>query len=143
MRFTTGFAAFVLSLGTCIAATPDEKLAAATAHYASIIYSSVADRVSSDIEKAELTDQQATEWIEAITNRLAVCDLEALVYLGGDVQEESINALADGAGKAAISQIVSNNLEGNPSFQKILLEYSDARKKCIVMINQDFGIDYY
>ncbi len=143
MRYLAAFTAFVFSLGICIAATPDEKLAAATARYESIIYGNVADRVSSDIENANLTDQQATEWIEAITNRLAVCDLEALTYLGSDVREESIYALANGAGKAAISQIVSKKLEANPNFKAMVLEYTDARRRCIVMVNQEFGIDYY
>jgi hypothetical protein len=120
----TVFAASTLCVSTCIAVASDEELAAAVAHYESIIYSSVANRVSSDIENADLTDQQATEWIEAITNRLAVCDLEALTYLGSDVREESIHALANGAGRKSISQIVSIELESDPNFKATLSHLS-------------------
>ena len=143
MRYIVAFSAFVFSLGICIAATPDEELAAAIVHYESIVYSSVANSVSSEVESANLTDEQATEWIEAISNQLAVCDLDALTYLGSDVREESIYALANGSGKEAISQIVSKKLEANPNFKAVVLEYTDARRRCIVMVNQEFGIDYY
>jgi len=143
MRFTTVFAAFTLSFSASIAVACDEDFSAAVAHYESIIHSSVANRVSSDIENADLTDQQATKWVEAITNRLAVCDLEALTILGSDVRGESIHAFANGASKESITHIVSKKLEADPNFKATVLEYSDARRKCIVMVSQEFGIDYY
>ena len=143
MQYIGAFTIFVLSLGFSVAAPTDEELVAAITLYESIIFSRVADRVSSDIENAKLTDQQAKDWIESIANRLAVCDLEALTFLGNNVREESIYALANGAGRDVISNLVAEKLEENPDFKATVLEYAGARQRCITMVNQEFGIDYY
>ena len=143
MQYIAVFIILVFSLEFSFAASTDDELAAAITHYESIIFSSVADRVSYEIENAKLTEQQAADWIGSITNSLAVCDLEALTILGNDVRAESIGALADGAGKEAIHYAVEKKMDADPNFKAVVLEYSKARRRCIEKINQEFGIDYY
>lgn len=56
----------------------DETFAAAVAHHESIIYGVVANRILSDMESSQFTDEEITEWLDAIVHRLAVCEMAAL-----------------------------------------------------------------
>ncbi len=81
MRFVILIATLILAQGQCLADLDDDTLAKATAHYEAMIYATVASRIAEDISKAQLTDDQADEWLDAIVGKLATCQLDALAYL--------------------------------------------------------------
>ena len=143
MRYATLIAALILVQGQCLADLDDDTLARAAAHYEAMIYATVSSRMAEDIDKAQLTDDQANEWLDAIVGKLATCHLEALVYLGPSVRDETLTAFASGASNQTISQIISRHMKSDANFQATLATYSDVRNQCTVLINQEFGISYY
>ena len=143
MRHATLIAALFLVHGHCLADLDDDTLAQATAHYEAMIYATVASRIAEDIDKAQLTDDQANEWLDAIVGKLATCHLNALVHLGLGVRDETLRAFASGASGQTISQIISKRMKSDANFQATLTTYSDVRNQCTVLINQEFGINYY
>lgn len=143
MRFTIFITVFLLVHESCFAELDDDTLAQATAHYEAMIYASVASRIAEDIENAQLTDEQTNEWLDAIVGRLATCHMDALAYLGERVRDESLRAFASGADSQSISQIFSKHMKAESNFQATLAAYSDVRNQCTVLVNQEFGINYY
>ena len=92
MRFTTLITALFLFQGQCLADLDDETIARATARHAAMIYAIVAKRIAEDIAEAQLTDDQANEWLDTIVGKLAACELDALDYLGTGIREETLKA---------------------------------------------------
>jgi hypothetical protein len=142
MRFVLIAAAMFFAQGPSHAEDND-TLVRATAHYADTIYATVVKRIADDIDKAQLTDEEASDWLDAIVGELASCQLAALEYLGPGVRDEVVNALASGASKQTMSQIISKNLEDDANIQATLATYSDVRQQCTKRINQRYGINYY
>ena len=86
MRLTTLITALFLFQGQCLADLDDETIARATARHAAMIYAIVAKRIAEDIAEAQLTDDQANEWLDTIVVKLAACELDALDYLGTGIR---------------------------------------------------------
>ena len=143
MRFVILIATLILAQGQCLADLDDETLAKATAHYEAMIYATVASRIAKDVDEAQLTDDQTGEWLDTIVGRLAACQLEALVYLGPDVRDDALRAFATGADNQTISQIISKYMKSDANIQATLATYSGVRNQCTILINQEFGINYY
>ena len=92
MRQAAFLIVLLLACTPCLAGLDDDTLKQATAHYESMIYATVADRIAKDIEGAELSDEEEKKWLDAIVIKLASCHLDALAYLGESVQAETIKA---------------------------------------------------
>lgn len=143
MRPATFFIAFLFPCALCFAELSDDTLAQAKAHYESMIYATVAERIAEDIEAAQLTKDEDSKWLGVIVSELASCHLDALAYLGESIRVEAIRAFATGAGNQEISLIISKHMKAESNFQATLAAYSEVREQCTVLVNQEFGINYF
>lgn len=119
IRLIANALALCLVAGVCSAELSDETKAAAVAHQKSIFYVHFASEIFGDIDIAQISDEQILEWLDEIVQTWAVCQIEALDYLGPDIADEVSEALASGADEKTVYEAFSGYTGTEHDIRKI------------------------